>query len=358
MSEEPEGTDSEDGGALSTVNDTVGDLVTGVPTPIRKNAVKAFTRLCTAAVEYPVALMEGAIAEKRAESRARVKLIETSAHQIAEQMQTNPEYARAAVAKFAHKIIRERVNVDQVSEIAAADLKSATPAIANDKEPDAAPISEDWLNAFENEAAQMSSEQMQRLFGKILAGEIRRPTSYSIKTIKLMGQLDNRAATLFRLLCSLSLSLRLPNPDTIMDARVVSMGNAGANSLQNYGLSFDALNILQEYGLIISDYNSYMDYQTAILRETYIGTPVSYQNAQWAFTPKVAPPTSKEFRVFGVAFSRSGRELLSIVDIEPNEQYTAALTKFFDQQGMTMEKCRVTWNTNLGQVLGTLQKYN
>lgn len=43
------------------------------------------------------ALIEGAIAEKRAEMRARVKLIDTSASQIAEQMQTSPEYARAAV---------------------------------------------------------------------------------------------------------------------------------------------------------------------------------------------------------------------------------------------------------------------
>src|ERR1700674_5645067 len=126
-------------------------------------------------------------------------------------MQTDPEYARAAASKFAQKIIRERVNVDQVSEFAAADLKSEPQTAASDKEPEAPPISEDWLNAFESEAAQMSSEQMQRLFGRILAGEIRQPSSYSIKTIKLMAQVDNRAATLFSRLCSLSTSLRVPN---------------------------------------------------------------------------------------------------------------------------------------------------
>jgi hypothetical protein len=213
MSDEQEGTDGEDGvgGALSDVVDTLGDLVTGIPAPIRKNAFKAFGRLCTAAVEYPVALIEDAIAEKHAESRARVKLIDVSASQIAEQMKTNPEYARAAVTKFARKIIRERVNVDEIAGIAAANLKSEQSAIANDKEPEAAPISEDWLNAFESEAAQISSEQMKNFFAKVLEGEIKRPTSYSIKTIKLLAQLDNRAATLFRLLCSLSISLRLPN---------------------------------------------------------------------------------------------------------------------------------------------------
>jgi hypothetical protein len=225
MSDEMERTDSGEGitGALSTVGEALGDLVIGIPAPIRKNALKAFARLCTVAVEYPVALIEGVIAEKRAESQARVKLINVSAGQIAEQMQTNPEYARAAATKFAHKIVREQVRVDQVSQIAAAELQSESLPMA-DEEQEARPISEDWLNAFESEAAKMSSGQMQRLFGKILAGEIRRPTSYSIKAVKIMAQLDNSAAALFKQLCSLSISQRVPNSNIILDSRVVSMG--------------------------------------------------------------------------------------------------------------------------------------
>ncbi len=35
MSEEPEGTDSNEG-ALSALGDTLGDLITGIPAPIRK----------------------------------------------------------------------------------------------------------------------------------------------------------------------------------------------------------------------------------------------------------------------------------------------------------------------------------
>jgi len=324
------------GEVLSTLGDAVGDLVTGIPAPIRKNAARVFTRLCTAAVEYPVALIEGAIEEKRAESRARVKLIDTSASQIAEQMRTDHQYARAAVTKYAHKILRERVNIDRISEIAADELKSEPSSTGNEREPEAPPINEDWLNAFEDEAAQMSSEQMQRLFGKILAGEIRRPASYSIKTVKLMAQLDNQAAALFRQLCSLSISQRPQHSSMPMDVRVVSMGNAGSNSLQAYGLSFGSLNILQEYGLIISDYNSYMDYRLAVPQNGMVLVPVTYQNTQWALVPKVATAGLPEFKVHGVGFSRSGRELLSIVDIEPNDQYTLALKSFFDKEGMTM----------------------
>jgi hypothetical protein len=313
--------------------------VTGIPAPIRENAIKAFGRLCTAAVEYPVSLIETAIEERRAESRARVKLIDTSADQIAKQMQTNQTYARAAASKFAQKIIRERVNIDQISQLAADDLKSEPHAAGNEAESPS--ISDDWLNAFENEASQMSSQQMQLLFGKILAGEIRKPASYSIKAVKLMAQLDNRAASLFRLLCSLSVSLRLPNFNLVLDARVVSMGNAGQNSLQSYGLGFDALNILQEYGLIIADYNSMMDYKTSVAHGGRVIIPILYQNMPYGLIPKTATPQPRALNISGVALSQVGKELLSIVDIVPNETYTSALQTFFDGQGMTLTQINV-----------------
>jgi hypothetical protein len=114
------------------------------------------------------------------------------------------------------------------------------------------------------------------------------------------------------------------------------MGDAANNSLKAYGLTFDTLNILQEYGLIISDYNSWMDYRMSVVHDGKIMLPLNYQKALWAVVPKVAPPMRQEFKVAGIVFSRSGKELLSIVDIEPNEAYTAALTSFFHQQGMTI----------------------
>lgn len=326
------------GEVLTSVGDAIGDLVTGVPAPIRKNATRAFTRLCTAAVEYPAALMENAIAERRAESNARVKLIETSATQIAEQMNTDPEFARLASTKFAHKILRERVNIDRISQIAAEQLKSDAVDVKSAEAGEAPPISEDWLNAFEDEAAKMSSEKMQGLFGKILAGEIRAPASYSIKTVKLMAQLDNNAATLFQRLCSLSISLRIPfSPSgNALDARVVSMGSASSNSLLVYGLPFSALNILHEYGLIISDYNSYMPYNKSVLKNGPVFLPFIYENKLWAFVANTETQTDPDFKVNGVALSTAGKELLSIVDIVPDEKYKAALIDFFNKQGKEM----------------------
>src|ERR1700689_5496038 len=62
MAEEQEGSSGDDvARALSVVADTAGDIVMGIPAPIRNNVFKALSQLCTAVVEYPVALIENAI---------------------------------------------------------------------------------------------------------------------------------------------------------------------------------------------------------------------------------------------------------------------------------------------------------
>ena len=64
------------------------DLVGGVslPAPIKRNLFKALSRLCSAAVEIPIAYLEGKADERRAETEARVSLVHATASQIFEQM--------------------------------------------------------------------------------------------------------------------------------------------------------------------------------------------------------------------------------------------------------------------------------
>lgn len=343
MSDDLEILDSEEvgNGVLSTVGESLGDIVTGIPAPIRKNAIKAIGRLMTAVIEYPVSMIECAIDEMCAESHARVNLINASANQLEAQMQINPAYARTASKKFATKIIREQLNVDRVCNFALSDLKIEPLFTETDNESEVATISEDWLNVFENEAVHMSSEQMQRLFGKILAGEVRKPASYSIKTVKLMAQLDNSAAVLFRLFCSLSVSIRFPKENAIPDARVVPLGKPGDNSLRTYGLGFEQLLILQEYGLISTELETAVKlYGMSVIHKLEMVAPIYYQNETWLLVPKVPSHLfdRPEFVLEGVSFTKSGKELLSVVDIEPNDQYTEALMKHFDNLGMTMTK--------------------
>jgi hypothetical protein len=334
MSDENENNNAEiiEADSVDSAVDLVTDAVSGIPAPIRKNALKAFAQLCTAAIEIPVAHLEGIAAEKRAETKARIKIIDTQAAQIASQMEVDPEYARVAVKKYGQKIVREQVNLDSIVEIAAAELRNDNQAESGEKQqtPD---ISQDWLNVFEREACDKSSDEMKLLFGKILAGEVRKPASYSIRTIKLLSQLDNQAANLFHTLASLASTLRVG--DHIIDSRVISLGgNAGSNSLGEYGLSFGALNTLQEYGLIISDYNSYMGYEPCIVNDNNsVSIPFQFQGKLFALKRIDSSKPIRDIKVHGVALTKAGKELLDIVDIDPHQKYAEKLIEFFTARG-------------------------
>ncbi len=331
------------GGDVSAL-DIVTDLVTEaiIPAPIKRNIFKAFDRLCSSLVDIPAAYLEGIADEKRAATKARVNLIEITSAQIAQQMRIDPEYARVAVKKFGQRVLREQVNLDMISRIAAKELGEGS---NSEDQPDVdGTIDDDWLNNFETEARQKSTEDMQFYFGRILAGEIKRPNSFSMKTVKILGNLDQNSARIFRKLCSACMVLDEFGGSPI-DTRVSSLGgNAGNNSLAKYGLSFGELNTLNEYGLIIWDYNSWRDYQICVgirlpaprTKTIMVGAPFLHRGKHWVLTPTSESARPSQFKIHGVALTRSGEELRRIVDLEPMDEYTQDLMKFFQHNNLQM----------------------
>ena len=209
----------------------------------------------------------------------------------------------------------------------------------SDHEPDP-----DWAARFFNDIQDVSSEEMQSLWAKVLAGEVERPGSTSIRTLGILRNLDQTAARLFGKLCSACVSLRLDG-DQVIDARVPSLGgNAATNALQKYGLGFGNLNVLHEHGLIIPDYNSWRDYQASIgihLPEHTQGVlriPFSFQGRHWIFSSTADRAANQEFRISGVALTQSGRELLRIVGLEPVNEYAQDLMKFLQTKNLRMIK--------------------
>ena len=197
----------------------------------------------------------------------------------------------------------------------------------NDHEPDP-----DWTTRFFSDVQDVSSEGMQALWARILAGEIQRPGSTSIRTLGIMKDLDRSIAVTFRRLCTLSLILALPD-GTLVDCRAVSLGKkAASNALQDYGLSFNTLNILNEYGLIISDYNSWQSYPYRF--------PLQYQGKLWMLLSSVEPAKMDTFKVSGVALTKSGRELARVVepelDMKEVATYNDALATYLKSEGLAL----------------------
>ena len=174
---------------------------------------------------------------------------------------------------------KRQVNIKSVVQQAADELDDIE---VTNSEPD-----HDWTARFFNEVQDVSSEEMQSLWAKVLAGEVQRPGSTSIRTLGILKNLDRNTALLFRNFCSVCMFLTLDGKH-FMDARVPSLGgNAGSNSLKLYGLDFNALNRLNESGLIIPDYNSWRDYTLSIINpvgEPQLNQPLipfNFQDRRW-----------------------------------------------------------------------------
>ena len=173
------------------------DFVTGVPVPapLKRNLLKAISRLCSALIDNPVAHLQGKAEERRAVTKARIRLIDTTADRVAEQMRLDPEYARRAISQFGNRILREQVNLDTITRKGIEELNRETTS-RYDTSSDAE-ISDDWLACFEEEARKKSAEDTQIYFARVLAGEIRKPNSYSLKSIKTLGEMDQEIAKAF-----------------------------------------------------------------------------------------------------------------------------------------------------------------
>jgi len=208
------------------------------------------------------------------------------------------------------------------------------------KDVDDSDTDHDWTARFFNYVQDISSKEMQTLWGRVLAGEVERSGNTSVQTLSILRNLDRQASELFAMLGSICVSLKLEN-GICFDSRVLTLGHDAANNgLQSYGLDFRVLSTLNEHGLVISDYNSWAEYMPCVLVQEHdpqIPYPFTYGDRKWCLVPSgLDGYTAGQLRLHGVALTQSGRELLQVVHSEPMQNYTQALRRFFQSKNLRM----------------------
>ena len=173
-----------------------------LPHMVAGPAGTAIARLIGAVADIPVAYLESFARGIRARTDAKDavnKDIATAAAQFA--VGDSDLVARAAYALVA-KEFRRQQNKEEIAiktiellqkDAAAADSQAST-APQGEPLPD---VDADWLNVFERYAEDASTERLQSLWARILAGEIRKPKSFSLKTLRFVSELDTYTAQLF-----------------------------------------------------------------------------------------------------------------------------------------------------------------
>jgi hypothetical protein len=160
-----------------------------LPQTIR-NADKALGRLIAAGAENVAGRMERNTAIRAAKKDAEVKAIKAAANQLARQMKADPQLSERALEYTFRDSILKQKNREQVGRLALEHL-NATAQAGTDPGPDASSaIDDDWLNAFSDHVSSKSDADIQSLWAKILANEIRKPRSFSLQSLRLLADLS------------------------------------------------------------------------------------------------------------------------------------------------------------------------
>lgn len=202
----------------------------------------------------------------------------------------------------------------------------------------------------------VSSAEMKTLYATVLSGQIERPGSVSLLVLDVLKNLDPHTAKLFQTLCSTCIYL-VTDFGAFIDARVPVLNEtAGSNALSQFGLSFNALNLLHEHGLIIAEYDSWYDYRFCILRmesgKEFAQLLFRFQGRLWALEPTIDRPPSQEFHLPGVALSQAGRELSRAVEIQPMDAFANHLKKDLKSKSLRMVPGAWTLRAGRDPVLG------
>ena len=225
--------------------------------------------------------------------------------------------------------IRQRVEFQESKrhENIATIVNQAALQLGNSDVPDSE-VNHDWTARFFREAQDVSSDEMQAFWSRILAGEVQKTGTTSIRTLGILKDIDTATAQLFTRFCSLAIYLK-DHDGNIFDCRVPSLdGDPAQNSLLEFGLDFGLLNQLNEYGLIISDYNSYFNYEIVEDHDELNVASIHHQGVNWDWDFEQENVTRKIIKLQGVAMTVAGSELSKVVPQEITREYTEALRKY------------------------------
>jgi hypothetical protein len=213
----------------------VGALAT-IPKALVPSCLKALDRLVGATIDIPVAWL----AQKKAKIETQTeayRLVEVAiAKRAASLAEADPETVERAAQVLIRKAYRKQVNRENVAAAALEDLSRQRNEQSGVSEPPPSQthpdVDEDWLNVFERYAEDASTERMQRLWGRVLAGEIRKPGRYSMRTLRFLSEFSQADGLIFADFATSALGdiapTKLVKPHTKTDIRdLLSLESAG-----------------------------------------------------------------------------------------------------------------------------------
>ena len=202
-------------------------------------------------------------------------------------------------------------NARNVLEAAADELGDGE---VDDHEPDP-----DWTARFFDCVQDVSSEDMQKIWAKILAGEVESPGRTSLRTLETLENMTKREAETFRDVCGFVLGEDWIFFDT-------------SYTKDFDGLKYSNMLDLQDYGLVTLQ----SDLGTNIHLDANKSGFLPYQNQGACLWIRGDEKTPEILGVPAAALTTAGRDLFQIIECTPTWEYLQAFAKFLESKN-----CRV-----------------
>lgn len=225
-------------------------------------------------------------------------------------LSTAVEYGNTAAAVAA---ARSEINASKAILFAEEQLVSDT-QIPPDRK-----VDEDWLFIWREYAGKVSAEDLQRLWGSVLAGEVKAPGRYSIRALEFLKTLSKADAERISKLASY-----------IIDDCIAT---SQEKYLETCGLDFSMLLEMQDLGVISGvEAMEITRTYTSVKEEKFLMMLLSnskvliveHEDASEAFKLKVYLVTSL------------GRQVLSLGSFEPDEEYLRLIGKELVKKGFSV----------------------
>lgn len=105
------------------------------------------------------------------------------------------ELCRRTIARKIFQEMNKQQNIEEV-------LEHAKNILEQEKEVSKEPVSQTWLSNFFEAAGNVEEEDLQKIWGKLLAGEIKKPSSYNLRTLSILKNMSSSEAICFQRISS------------------------------------------------------------------------------------------------------------------------------------------------------------
>lgn len=208
------------------------------------------------------------------------------------------EIQQRAIARMLYEEENKQQNIESI-------VSKALPELGESAKP--SQIEEDWLSNFFDKCRLVSDEEMQILWGKVLAGEANEPGTYSKRTINFIRSLDQQEAEKFQSLC------RFGDQENVTPL----IHSYSDDLYKNTGVTFNSLNELQAIGLI--NFNGITGY-SKIWEQGDKEKTITYKYFDDIFEITI---TGNKFEVGQVLFTEMGKQIAAICETSPVEEFTS-----------------------------------